>query len=101
MYQYRDRLTQLLTKYKYIWLWLRCFDPYLGHRQGYIINLVGVVQNLNMYYTIQAKHSTAATPRRGHIHTIIFHQIAETVCNVEGQLHSLMMASNMGKNMLE
>jgi hypothetical protein len=31
MYQYNDRLTQLVTKYKYIWLWLQCFDPYLGH----------------------------------------------------------------------
>jgi hypothetical protein len=30
MYQYNDRLTQLFTRYKYIWLWLQCFDPYLG-----------------------------------------------------------------------
>jgi hypothetical protein len=36
MYQYNDRLTQLFTKYKYIWFWLQCFDPYLGHRQTYI-----------------------------------------------------------------
>jgi hypothetical protein len=39
MYQHNDLLTQLFTKYKYIWLWLQCFDPYLGHRQAYIINL--------------------------------------------------------------
>jgi hypothetical protein len=50
MYQYNDRLTQLFTKYKYIlyvyiyiWLWLQCFDPYLGHRQAYIMNLESVV----------------------------------------------------------
>jgi hypothetical protein len=43
MYQYNDRLTQLFIKYKYIWLWLQCFDPYLGHRQAYIMNLEGVV----------------------------------------------------------
>jgi hypothetical protein len=30
MYQYNDRLTQLFTKYKYIWLWLKCFDPFAG-----------------------------------------------------------------------
>jgi hypothetical protein len=36
MYQYNDRLTQLFAKYKYIWFWLQCFDPYLGHRQAYI-----------------------------------------------------------------
>jgi hypothetical protein len=39
MYQYNDRLTQLFTKYKYIWLWLQCFDPYVGHRQAYTTNL--------------------------------------------------------------
>jgi hypothetical protein len=39
MYQYNDRLIQLFTKYKYIWVWLQCFDPYLGHRQAYIMNL--------------------------------------------------------------
>jgi hypothetical protein len=39
MYQYNDRLTQLFTKYKYIWLWLQCFDPYMGHRQAYIMNV--------------------------------------------------------------
>jgi hypothetical protein len=38
MYQYNDRLTQLFTNYKYIWLWLQCFDPYLGHRRAYVIN---------------------------------------------------------------
>jgi hypothetical protein len=43
MYQYNDRLTQLFTKFKYIWLWLQCFDPYLGHRQAYIMNLESVV----------------------------------------------------------
>jgi hypothetical protein len=43
MYQYNDRLTQLFTKYKYIWLWLQCFDPYLGHRQAYVMNLKSVV----------------------------------------------------------
>jgi hypothetical protein len=43
MYQYNDRLTQLFTKYKYIWFGLQCFDPYLGHRQDYIINLESVV----------------------------------------------------------
>jgi hypothetical protein len=43
MYQYNDRITQLFTKYKYIWLWLRCSDPYLGHRQAYIMNLESVV----------------------------------------------------------
>jgi hypothetical protein len=32
MYQYNDRLTQLFTKYTYLWLWLQRFDPYLGHR---------------------------------------------------------------------
>jgi hypothetical protein len=37
MYQYNDRLTQLFTKYKYIRLWLQCFDPYLGHLQACII----------------------------------------------------------------
>jgi hypothetical protein len=26
MCQYNGRLTQLFTKYKYIWLWLQCFD---------------------------------------------------------------------------
>jgi hypothetical protein len=41
MCQYNDRLTQLFTKckYKYIWLWLQCFDPYLGHCQTYIMNI--------------------------------------------------------------
>jgi hypothetical protein len=34
VYQYNDRLTQLFTEYKYIWLCLQCFDPYLGHRQA-------------------------------------------------------------------
>jgi hypothetical protein len=43
MYQYNDRLAQLCTKYKYIWLWLQSFDTYLGHRQAYIMNLEGVV----------------------------------------------------------
>jgi hypothetical protein len=43
MYQYNDRLTQLFTKYTYIWLWLQCFDPYPGHRQAYIMNLESVV----------------------------------------------------------
>jgi hypothetical protein len=43
MYQYNDRLTQLFTKYEYIRLWLQCFDPYLGHRQAYIMNLKSVV----------------------------------------------------------
>jgi hypothetical protein len=43
MYQYNDRLTQLSTKYKYIWRWLQCFDPYLGHRQVYIMNLESVL----------------------------------------------------------
>jgi hypothetical protein len=42
-YQYNDRPTQLFTKYKYIWLWLQCFDPYLGHHQAYIMNLESVV----------------------------------------------------------
>jgi hypothetical protein len=37
MYQYNDSLTQLFTKYKYIWLWLQCFDPLLDHHQAYII----------------------------------------------------------------
>jgi hypothetical protein len=40
MYRYNVRLTQLFAKYKYIWLWLQCFDPYLGHRQAYIVNIV-------------------------------------------------------------
>jgi hypothetical protein len=41
MYQYNDHLTQLFTKhkYKYIWLWLQCFYPYLGHCQSYIMNI--------------------------------------------------------------
>jgi hypothetical protein len=43
MYQYNDRLTQLCTKYKYIWLWLQCFDPYLGLHQAYIMNLESVI----------------------------------------------------------
>jgi hypothetical protein len=43
MYQHNDRLTQLLAKYKYVWLWLQCFDPYLGHRQAYVMNLESVV----------------------------------------------------------
>jgi hypothetical protein len=43
MYQYNDRLTQRFTEYKYIWLRLQCFDPYLGHLQAYIINLESVV----------------------------------------------------------
>jgi hypothetical protein len=43
MYQYNDRLTQLFTKYKYIWLWLECFDLYLGHYQTYIMNIESVV----------------------------------------------------------
>jgi hypothetical protein len=48
MYQYNDRLTQLFTKYKYIWLWLQCFDPYLGHRQAYIMNfLLPLLQVMN------------------------------------------------------
>jgi hypothetical protein len=34
---YNDRLTQLFTKHKYIWLWLQCFDPLLGHHQAYKI----------------------------------------------------------------
>jgi hypothetical protein len=37
MYQYDDRLTQLFTKHKYVWLWLQCFDHFLGHHQAYII----------------------------------------------------------------
>jgi hypothetical protein len=37
MYHYNDRLTQLFASYKYIWLWLQCFDPLLGHHQDYII----------------------------------------------------------------
>jgi hypothetical protein len=46
MYQHNDRLTKPFTKYKYIYLfiWLQCFDPYLGHRQAYIMNLKSVVQ---------------------------------------------------------
>jgi hypothetical protein len=43
MYQCNDQLTQLFTKYKYIWLRVQCFDPYLGHRQTYIMNLESVV----------------------------------------------------------
>jgi hypothetical protein len=43
MYRYNDRLTQLFTKCKHIWLWLQSFDPYLGHRQAYIMNLESVV----------------------------------------------------------
>jgi hypothetical protein len=46
MYQCNDRLTQLFTKYEYIWLWLKCFDPYLGHRQAYIMNLESVVHSI-------------------------------------------------------
>jgi hypothetical protein len=42
MYQYNDRLTQLFTRYKYIWLWLQCFDPYLGYHQAYLMNLESV-----------------------------------------------------------
>jgi hypothetical protein len=45
-YQYNDGLTQLFTKYKYIWLWLQCFNPNLGHRQAYIMNLESVVHVL-------------------------------------------------------
>jgi hypothetical protein len=40
---YNDRLKQLFTKYKYIWLWLQCFDPYLGLHQAYIMNLQSAV----------------------------------------------------------
>jgi hypothetical protein len=43
MYQYNDRLTQLFTKYKNVWLCLQCFYPYLGHRQAYIMNLGSLV----------------------------------------------------------
>jgi hypothetical protein len=43
MYQYNDRLKQLFTRYKYIWLLLQCFDPYLVHPQAYIMNLESVV----------------------------------------------------------
>jgi hypothetical protein len=32
-----------ISIYKYIWLWLQCFNPYLGHRQAYTINLESVV----------------------------------------------------------
>jgi hypothetical protein len=46
MYQYNDRLKQLFTKYKYMWLWLQCFDHYLGHRQVYIMNLESVLEIL-------------------------------------------------------
>jgi hypothetical protein len=49
MYQYNDGLTQLFTKYKYIWLRLQCFDPYLGHRQAYIMNLESVVHVQGFY----------------------------------------------------
>jgi hypothetical protein len=28
---------------EYICLWLQCFDPYLGHRQAYRMNLGSVV----------------------------------------------------------
>jgi hypothetical protein len=52
MYQYNDRLTQLFIKYKYIWLWLQCFDPYLGHRQAYIMNLESI-EPVYMYYTLR------------------------------------------------
>jgi hypothetical protein len=30
-------------QYKYIWLWGQYFDPYLGHRRAYIINLESVL----------------------------------------------------------
>jgi hypothetical protein len=53
MYQYNDCLTQLFTKYKYIWLWLQCFDPYLGHRQAYIMNLESVVHVLRLLQFLQ------------------------------------------------
>jgi hypothetical protein len=43
MCQYNDRLTQLFTKYKCIWLQLQCFYPYLGNYQAYIMNLESVV----------------------------------------------------------
>jgi hypothetical protein len=56
MYQYNDRLTQLFTKYKYIWLWLQCFDPYVGHHQARIMNLEIVVPkhvlNFLSYYIV-------------------------------------------------
>jgi hypothetical protein len=49
MFQCNDRLTQLFTKYKYIWLWLQCFDPYLCHRQAYKMNLESVVHVWGFY----------------------------------------------------
>jgi hypothetical protein len=78
MYQFNDCLTQLFTKdkyiilyisasssglynelrkcgnYKYIWLWLQCFDPYLGHRQVYIMNLesVGIINIFGFGYSV-------------------------------------------------
>jgi hypothetical protein len=47
MYQFNDRLTQL---YKYIWLWLQCFDLYLGHCQVYIMNLENVVPKYVLHF---------------------------------------------------
>jgi hypothetical protein len=49
MYQYIDRLTQLITKYKYKYIYIYIFGlvtmfrPYLGHRQAYIMILESVV----------------------------------------------------------
>jgi hypothetical protein len=60
MYQYNDRLTQLFAKYKYIWLWLQCFDPFLGHPQVYkslpgfgynVSTLIWVIVNLSSLYS--------------------------------------------------
>jgi hypothetical protein len=53
MYQYNDRLTQLFTKYKYIWLWLQCFDPLLGYHQAYIIKGRNIVAKAKYIYTWQ------------------------------------------------
>jgi hypothetical protein len=64
MYQYNDRLTQLFTKYKYIWLWLQCFDPYLGHHQAYIMNLESIV-HVWIFYVLAVNMLAPCTQVRG------------------------------------
>jgi hypothetical protein len=66
MYQNNDRVTQLFTKCKYIWLWLQCFDPYLGHRQAYIMNLESIEHVWHEKPQTTIKQPTATTARNSH-----------------------------------
>jgi hypothetical protein len=66
MYQYNDCLTQLFTKYKFIWRWLQCFDPFLGHLQAYkslpSINIFGFGYNVSTLIWVIVNLSSLYSP---------------------------------------